>query len=107
MTAALRPGPCAGIEAYGYHGLETLLCNVERRRGGESGVASVQCLEGEAVWQAAEAGRWSVELAVAACNKVDLVHTNRKTPGRDWSSASPVVMTAGACFVLSLSAVAL
>lgn len=62
-----------GIEAYGYHGLETLLCNVERRRGGEAGVVSVQCLEGEAVWEAAEAGKWSIELAVAACNKVDLV----------------------------------
>ena len=40
---------------------------IERRTGGESGVVAVQCLEGEAVWQAGEEGRWSPELATAAC----------------------------------------
>ena len=43
---------------------------VERRRGGESGVASVQCIEGEEVWLARDAGRWSADLAEAACNAI-------------------------------------
>ena len=56
-----------GIEAYGYHALETLQCMIERRAGGEQGVMSVQCLEGDDVWRARDAGRFSQELAEAAC----------------------------------------
>ena len=54
------------VEAYGYHALETLQCMVERRRGGETGVLSVQCLEGDEVWRARDRGDWSQELALAA-----------------------------------------
>ena len=43
---------------------------IERRAGGESGVIAVQCLEGDAVWQAGEAGLWSRELAEAACAQI-------------------------------------
>ena len=56
-----------GIEAYGYHALETLQCMVERRSGGEQGVVWVQCLEGDDVWRARDEGLWSGELAEAAC----------------------------------------
>lgn len=59
-----------GIEAYGYHTLETLQCMIERRAGGESGVVAVQCLEGADVWRARDAGRFSGELAEAACATV-------------------------------------
>ncbi|MBI3923315.1 MAG: hypothetical protein HY318_17980 [Armatimonadetes bacterium] len=55
-----------GLEAYGFHALETLQCMVERRRGGESGVRSVQLLSGNEVWQAGDEGRWSWELLQAA-----------------------------------------
>jgi hypothetical protein len=58
-------------EAYGYHTLETLQCMIERRSGGETGVVSVQYLEGEAVWQAGRDGRWSLELAEAACAAIE------------------------------------
>lgn len=54
------------IERYGFHALEALQCMVERRAGGETGVRSVQCLEGEAVWAAGREGRWSQELFDAA-----------------------------------------
>jgi hypothetical protein len=40
---------------------------VERRAGGETGIVAVQCLEGQAVWMARDQGRWSGELAKAAC----------------------------------------
>lgn len=61
-----------GIEAYGFHALETLQCMIERRRGGESGVRAVTCLEGDAVWNAARQGMWSRDLldaALARCDK--------------------------------------
>ena len=59
-----------GIEAYGYHAIETLQCMVERRNGGETGVASVQCLEGDEVWRAGEDGRWPKDLANAALDSI-------------------------------------
>ena len=57
----------SGLDIYGFHALETLQCMVERRAGGETGVEAVTCLEGAAVWAAAQAGLWSRELAEAAC----------------------------------------
>ena len=59
-----------GLEAYGYHALETLQCMIERRTGGEAGVSAVQCLEGAAVWKAGKEGFWSPELAQAACSAI-------------------------------------
>ncbi len=60
-----------GLDSYGFHGLETLQCMVERRSGGERGIAAVQCLEGEAVWAAGQEGTWSRELAMAAEARVE------------------------------------
>ena len=55
-----------GVESYDFHALEVLQSIVESRKGGETGVASVEFLAGDALWKAAETGRWSVPLAEAA-----------------------------------------
>ena len=54
------------IEGYDFHGLELLQSFVEARRGGETGISSVELLEGDALMQAAKNGRWSRDLADAA-----------------------------------------
>jgi len=60
-----------GLDSYGFHGLETLQCMVERRAGGETGIAAVQCLEGDAVWEACDKGLWSGELAEVALGHIE------------------------------------
>ncbi len=57
-------------DIYLIHALETLQCMLERRKGGETGVKSVVCLQGDAVWKAGDDGRWSwklLEAALARC----------------------------------------
>ena len=51
-----------GVDSYDFHGLETLQCMVERRKGGESGVKWVQAYRDEKFWQAHADGVWSREL---------------------------------------------
>ncbi len=55
-----------GVESYDFHGLEILQSLVEARRGGETGVASVQFLRGAEVLRAADEGRWSLAVGEAA-----------------------------------------
>lgn len=55
-----------GLESYGFHAIETGQFVVEQRPGGETGVKRVQCLSGQAVWDAHAAGRWPREIADAA-----------------------------------------
>ncbi|MDE0105138.1 MAG: hypothetical protein OXN89_22400 [Bryobacterales bacterium] len=51
------------LDSYGFHTLESLQCMVERRSGGETGVASVEMLEGDAVWRWRDGpGGWSKPL---------------------------------------------
>jgi len=49
-------------DAYGFHTLEGLQCLVERRKGGETGIASVQWIEGAEpiqAWRNGPQGAWS------------------------------------------------
>jgi len=56
-------------DASDYHALEALQCMVERRKGGESGIKSVQLIQGDAVWRAGKEGRWSKKLLEAALSR--------------------------------------
>jgi hypothetical protein len=58
------------FEGYGFHALEGLQCMVERRKGGETGVKSVQCVQGKAKWEALDKWRWSRQLLEAATKLV-------------------------------------
>ncbi|MGL4554543.1 MAG: hypothetical protein ACRC33_25545 [Gemmataceae bacterium] len=40
------------MEGYGFHALEGMQCLLERRKGGETGVRSVQAFKGAAMWEA-------------------------------------------------------
>jgi len=57
------------LEEHGYHAIELLQAMAEKRRGGESGVARVRCVEGEEVWRLGKAGEWSEELLKAALSR--------------------------------------
>ncbi|MFL5245967.1 MAG: hypothetical protein ACJ8FY_28180 [Gemmataceae bacterium] len=58
------------FEAYGFHALEAMQCLVERRKGGETGVKTVQVLQGDAMWKALDDGLWSKSLLEAAIKVV-------------------------------------
>ena len=60
-----------GLERHGFHALESLQCIVERRRGGESGVAAVTAVKGDQIWQAEKEGKWDRRLLVSAVETFD------------------------------------
>jgi hypothetical protein len=65
------------LEIYGFHALEALQCMVERRHKPEApardkpqqGVKAVTYLEGDAVWEAADKGVWSMALLEEALRR--------------------------------------
>jgi hypothetical protein len=57
------------FEIYLFHALEVLQSMLERRKGGETGVKSVEFLEGDAVWKAGDEERWSWRLLDAALSR--------------------------------------
>lgn len=66
-----------GVDSYDFHGLETLQCMLERRAGGETGVAWLQAYRGEKFWDAMRQGVWSKRLFDAA-----LCRSHTLTPAR-------------------------
>ena len=77
---AIREALCVcygGVDSYDFHGLETIQCMVERRRGGETGVKWVQAYRGETFWKAHQEGVWPQDLMEAA-----LCRSHTLTPAR-------------------------
>jgi hypothetical protein len=69
LTAALQLG-YGPLEGYGFHALEGLQCMLERRKGGETGVRAVTCLQGKAMWPALDSLPNSEALITAALERV-------------------------------------
>jgi hypothetical protein len=59
------------IDDMDFDALEAMQCMLERRKGGETGVKAVQLLEGDDVWTAGQAGRWSKDLLTSALSRSD------------------------------------
>jgi hypothetical protein len=66
-----------GKEAYGYHGIEVLQSMLERRKGGETGVAWVQCLDGAEVWKWTAENPWARNLLEEAMRHDDTLKRGR------------------------------
>src|SRR5271157_4953300 len=71
-----------GSDPMDFHALEAMQCMVERRRGGETGVRSVQLVEGDGVWKAGDAGQWSWELLESALSRSDSIQGLTVIDGR-------------------------
>jgi hypothetical protein len=59
------------IDDADFDALEAMQGMLERRKGGETGVKAVQLLEGDDVWAAGKAGRWSEDLLSSALSRSD------------------------------------
>src|SRR5579884_1805655 len=80
LGSRIREALCVcygGVDSYDFHGLETIQCMVERRRGGETGVKWIQAYRGDKFWDALKEGIWPRKLMNAA-----LCRSHTLTPAR-------------------------
>ena len=76
MTESVTVG-YGDVESYGFHALEGHQAHVERRSGGETGVASVRALTDEAARSACRDGTVDARLLTAALSRFDLDEQGR------------------------------
>jgi hypothetical protein len=92
ISEAVAIGTSTSLDSSGFHALEGLQCLVERRKGGETGIETVQLLEGDAVWKAMHDRRWSHELMSRALSRSDLVEGITLVDARTQDLAAPGVL---------------
>lgn len=74
LGARVQEAVMVGVGSMGdmdFDALEAMQCMLERRKGGETGVKAVQLLEGDDVWAAGKAGRWSKDLLTSTLSRSD------------------------------------
>jgi hypothetical protein len=81
-----------GTDIMGFHALEAMQCMLERRAGGETGVRSVETLEGGGVWEAGARGRWSKSLLSSALSRSDNLLGTTLTDGRTQDLTAPGIL---------------
>jgi hypothetical protein len=80
LGSSIREALCicyGGVDSYDFHGLETIQCMAERRKGGETGVRWLQAYRGDRFWSAMQEGVWPRDLMQAA-----LCRSHTLTPAR-------------------------
>ena len=75
-----------------FDALDAMQSMLERRKGGETGVKAVQLLEGDDVWVAGKAGRWSHDLMSSALSRSDTPLGLTMLDGRTQDLAAPGVL---------------
>jgi hypothetical protein len=81
LGSRIREAMCVcygGVDSYDFHGLETLQCMVERRKGGETGVKWLQAYRGDKFWPALEEGVWPKDLMEAALCRSHTLRPSRE-----------------------------
>jgi hypothetical protein len=78
MESALSVGGGWVADGGIFHILETLQAFVERRKGGETGVRSVQMLKNDEAWKAAQRGLWQRELLDAALARPERARSDKR-----------------------------
>jgi hypothetical protein len=74
MGAKVNEAVMVGVGSFDgmdFDALDAMQAMLERRAGGETGVKAVQLLQGDDVWAAGKAGRWSKELLSSALSRSD------------------------------------
>jgi len=78
-------------DAYGFHLLESMQCMIERRAGGETGIAQVEWIDGDAAmnWLGSEQGKWAKPLLEEAHGR----NGNRKAGTLEQAANKPVLFS--------------
>src|ERR1700678_292093 len=95
LGAEVQEAVMVGVGRYDgmdFDALEAMQSMLERRKGGETGVKAVQLLEGDDVWAAGNAGRWSSDVLSSALSRSDTPLGLTVLDGRTQDLAAPGVL---------------
>jgi hypothetical protein len=95
LDAPVEEVVMVGVDGFGgspFDALDAMQAMIERRKGGEAGVKAVQLLQGDDVWDARAANRWSPDLLSSALSRSDTPLGLTVLDGRTQDLAAPGVL---------------